>query len=361
MKLLIITQKVDAEDPVLGFFHRWIEEFAKTADSISVICLEERKHHLPKNVRVYSLGKERFMIHDSRFMILRRVVYTIRFWKHIISKRRECDVVFVHMNQEYVLLGAPFWRLFGKKIGLWYAHGYTPWNLRVAEKLAHIIFTSTKGGCRLASGKIRVVGQGIDTEKFKNQKSKIKNEEGTLRMVTVGRISPSKDYGTLLKAAELLKSKGVPFSLEVIGGIGVPEQQVYLDTLLKEATEQGLSSSVSFVGSLANDRISARLEEADLFISASRTGSLDKTLVEAMAMELPVIACNQAFVEILPVHQNMLLYPEGDFGALTERIEALNLLSPEARVHIGKDLREVVTKGHNVTRLIKNITAAYLQ
>ena len=29
MKLLIITQKVDSADPILGFFHQWVEEFAK--------------------------------------------------------------------------------------------------------------------------------------------------------------------------------------------------------------------------------------------------------------------------------------------------------------------------------------------
>lgn len=29
VKLLIITQKIDINDPILGFFHKWIEEFAK--------------------------------------------------------------------------------------------------------------------------------------------------------------------------------------------------------------------------------------------------------------------------------------------------------------------------------------------
>ena len=29
MNLLLITQKIDKDDPILGFFHRWVEEFAK--------------------------------------------------------------------------------------------------------------------------------------------------------------------------------------------------------------------------------------------------------------------------------------------------------------------------------------------
>ena len=34
MKLLIITQAIDINNPVLGFFHRWIEEFSKRIRTI---------------------------------------------------------------------------------------------------------------------------------------------------------------------------------------------------------------------------------------------------------------------------------------------------------------------------------------
>ena len=55
---LIITQIIDKDDPILGFFHRWVEEFAKHIDHIDVICLKKGEHTLPSNVSVYSLGKE---------------------------------------------------------------------------------------------------------------------------------------------------------------------------------------------------------------------------------------------------------------------------------------------------------------
>jgi len=58
MKLLVVTQVVDTEDPVLGFFVRWVEELAKHVESVEVICLREGKHMLPVNVHVHSLGKE---------------------------------------------------------------------------------------------------------------------------------------------------------------------------------------------------------------------------------------------------------------------------------------------------------------
>ena len=59
MRLLIITQKVDKNDPILGFFHRWIEEFAKHCQSIIVICLQKGEYNLPKNIKILSLGKEK--------------------------------------------------------------------------------------------------------------------------------------------------------------------------------------------------------------------------------------------------------------------------------------------------------------
>ena len=58
MRLLICTQAIDKNDPILGFFHRWVIEFAKHFEHISVICLREGTHTLPENVSVYSLGKE---------------------------------------------------------------------------------------------------------------------------------------------------------------------------------------------------------------------------------------------------------------------------------------------------------------
>ena len=44
MKLLVVTQAMDEQDPVLGFFVRWVEELAKRAERIEVICLKEGKH-----------------------------------------------------------------------------------------------------------------------------------------------------------------------------------------------------------------------------------------------------------------------------------------------------------------------------
>ena len=55
MRLLICTQAVDVNDPILGFFVRWIEEFAKHCEKVTVICLRKGEYTLPQNVHVHAL------------------------------------------------------------------------------------------------------------------------------------------------------------------------------------------------------------------------------------------------------------------------------------------------------------------
>src|SRR3989338_9057482 len=123
MRLLICTQAVDTTDPVLGFFHGWIVALAKHAEHVHVICLKKGEYRLPSNVLVHSLGKE-----EGRSLIK----YTLRFYRSIWSLRNDYDSVFVHMNEEYVLLAGVFWRLLGKRIVLWRNHKKGSWRTRLA-------------------------------------------------------------------------------------------------------------------------------------------------------------------------------------------------------------------------------------
>ena len=58
MKLLIITQKVDKNDQLLGFFIDWIAGFSHKFEEVTVLCLEKGEFNLPENVEVISLGKD---------------------------------------------------------------------------------------------------------------------------------------------------------------------------------------------------------------------------------------------------------------------------------------------------------------
>ena len=212
MKLLILTQKVDINDDLLGFFHGWIAEFAKHCEFVTVICLFKGEYDLPKNVKVLSLGKERQKNSQFsppaggfNFQFFLRILYLFNFYKYIWQERGNYDKVFAHMNPEYAILGGLFWRVLGKKIGLWYTHKSVNFKLRLAEKLVDIIFTASKESFRLKSGKVKIVGHGIDINKFRIKNAELKmKKDNVFRIITVGRISPIKDYETLIKAVEIL-------------------------------------------------------------------------------------------------------------------------------------------------------------
>jgi glycosyltransferase involved in cell wall biosynthesis len=346
MKLLILTQKVDINDDILGFMHGWIKEFSKHCESVIVVCLQKGEHELPKNVKVLSLGKERRVS---------RIKYFFNFYKYIWQERNNYDTVFVHMNKEYVVLGGLLWRILGKKICLWYAHGYAPFSLKISERLAHVIFTSTKSGFRLPSKKVNVVGQGIDVDKFRITNYELRITNNLFSIITVGRISPVKGYDILIKAIEILNKEGNNLKVNIVGGAGLKEQEEYLSDLKKMVKEKKLEGVINFVGSVSNKNIINYLQSANLFVNMSSTGSLDKAMVEAMACELPVLTCNEAMKEILGDLQDLLMYGKGDYNGLAKKINIIRGMEEGEIENLGKKLREIVKNNHSQEGLIKKI------
>jgi len=349
MKFLIITQKVDKEDAVLGFFHQWLEEFARQSEKLTVLCLYQGSYQLPPNVKVISLGKEEG---NSRLK------YLYRFYRAIWQERKNYDWVFVHMNQVYIILGSFFWRLWHKRIGLWYAHGTVSFSLRLAEKLTDLVITSTPSGFRLPSSKVRVVGQGINTDEFRPAYQK--NPTEVFRLITVGRLSPVKGLDKMVKAVEILIKEGVMVELAIIGGAETFDQKEYLFSLEKIVREKHMENQVKFLGGLVHGEVISHLQQADLFVNMSGTGSLDKAILEAMACALPVKTCNEAVKNILPPELLESCFLEKKGGEeLAQEIKKFINTPSDLKEKIGRDLRQVVVSRHNLTALVGKIIDVY--
>lgn len=347
MHLLILTQKVDQDDDVLGFFHRWLTEFAKNCERITVVCLEKGTYDLPENITVLSLGKEEGVSRSK---------YLGRFYTYVWNERKRYDAVFVHMNYEYVILGGLLWRLLNKKIGLWYAHGHVSVGLRLAQILANMIFTSTKSGFRLPSKKVYVVGQGIDTEHF--SPAGTQRHDAVFRIISIGRIAPVKDYETLLGAARILKERGVVPTVTIIGGADTQEQKDYLASLNTFLLKNDLKN-VTFAGSIPNKEIVSYLRGSDLFVNTSHTGSLDKAMLEAMSCGIPVLTCNEAMKEVLGEYTDELMFAKKDANALASQIRGQIELGSDDQMALGERLRSIVIARHNIANLIKKILTWY--
>lgn len=343
MRFLILTQKIDREDPILGFFHDWVREFALHTENVEVISLEKGVYDLPKNVTVHSLGKE------NRTSKLSQI---ITFYRYIFSLRRNYDVVFVHMNPEYLVLGGWFWKLCKKRTLLWYTHKSKNLWLRIGMKFSDRIFTASPESFPLRDRKVVVLGHGINPARYEEV---VPREIDTLHLMSVGRISRSKGIDLMLLVVEALRAKHVRVQLSLIGGPITLDDEKYEQSLRQTVRDKKMP--VQFLGPLPPSEIPKHLARADIFINLSETGGLDKAVLEAMAMGLPVVTTNYAFKSTLGGSLSVCFIPSREVASIVSGIEVLNGKTLEERVALGRMLREVIVAEHNLSQLISRIVS----
>jgi len=290
MKLLIVTQVVDLDHPILGFFHHWLLMFAAQCESVEVVCLQEGRHDLPSNVTVYSLGKESGV---SRFL------YIYRFYKYIWQLRRKYDSVFVHMNQVYVLLGWLPWLLLNKRVCLWYMHGSVSPSLSIASRLVHRIFTGSPESFRLQRSNVYVTGHGIDTTRFRPDIPATFSDD----MVTVGRITASKNLAELFHVLAALTDVSV--TLTIIGAAVTKQELEYESHLRQLAIQLELQKRIIWYGRVEQSDLPDVLRRHRVFVTSAQNGSLDKAILEALACGLPVVSSAPGS-QSLPLQENQV-------------------------------------------------------
>lgn len=132
-------------------------------------------------------------------------------------------------------------------------------------------------------------------------------------IITIGRLIPAKDYGTLIQAMALL-NKDTAVRLIVIGD--GPERQHITSVI----NEQGLDNQINLLGHQLNPY--AYLIHADALVVSSRYEGFVNVLLEAMALGIPVVStnCPSGPSEILDNGKYGELVPVGDSTALANAI-----------------------------------------
>ncbi|MEK7211472.1 MAG: glycosyltransferase [Patescibacteria group bacterium] len=332
MQLFIITQVVDLDDSNLSFFHRWLEKLSARADLV-VVANRVGRYNLPANVRVFALGGKGV------------IGKTFSLWGYARKYLRESTGVLAHMCPEYVLAVWPCAKIHRKNILLWYTHKDARWQLRLAEKLVDKIFTASRESFRLPSKKLEATGHGIDTELFAPA-----GEPDVRRLLTVGRITPSKDLETMILAVKSLRIDGHNVIFDIVGAPYLNEDRIYFQSLEELAQNSGLSGVVKFLGPIPSSQLPDIYRGHGIFLHASKTGSLDKAMLEAMASGLYVVSSSEAF-RFLP---ELYRYHENDAANLAAKIGEIIATKPIL------NLREIVSREHNLDSLINRISEYFL-
>jgi len=352
----MITQRVNPDDPVLGFAHEWVRELSKHLEELYVICYSaEHSVEIPQTV-LYQIAPRDGMM---------RITKALNFYKSALSILRhdKIDGIFVHQIPLFAVLIYPIAKIKSLPVILWYTHGHISLTLRIAGKLVNKILTATKESCRLESSKIKVIGHGITIKKFSSIEDKdraAKAPRKTKKVLAVGRFSPSKDYETLINAVRYLviESGMHDMHLILIGNMLDDKDRAYYSMIRSKITEYQLNEWITVQGAVSYQDIQHYYHEADIVISTSRTGSLDKVIVEAMASRKPVITC-LPLSELFGPYGKDLMFTSGDDRELSKKIVDVLGWDELRRKEITDYFFTVVNEQHSLTKLMNGIIVEF--
>ncbi|HPA25364.1 MAG TPA: glycosyltransferase [bacterium] len=348
MILLFTTRKVDKNDERTGFVSGWLLELSKHLSKLIVICQEKGDiSDLPKNIEVYSLGKEK------GYNKLKQIT---NFQFLMAKKIKEVNGIFSHMVPHYAVLAGPWSKIYHKKLVQWYVHKtVSPW-LKMANMFVDEYVTTNPESFQLKTKKpINYFGHGINVNKFKPITS-YQLPITSFIILSISRISPSKNIDLMIKAIEKILNENPELKdviqLQIIGGPALKEQQKYYDSLADYIVENKLTNNIQLLGPMSPEKVLPYYQNCDLFLNLSETGSVDKAVLEAMACEKIVLTSNVAFKNIVPAQ---LFLAEKNIDLLANKTLEIYNLSQEEKGNLQKKLRQEIVDNHNLKNLAQKI------
>jgi colanic acid/amylovoran biosynthesis glycosyltransferase len=209
----------------------------------------------------------------------------------------------------------------------------------------------------IPADRIKVVHDGITLEQYEERVGK--QNGGPFTILCVASLQPYKGIAYLVKACGLLKGKLRNFTC-LIAGEG--EERRRLERLIAELD---LCEVVHLLGGQPQDRVTALLAEADLFVAPSvmaADGQMDTipvAVIEAMASNLPVVSTRlSAIPEMVDDGVTGLLVPPGDERALAEAIVFL-YQHGDLRDEMGRRGREKVAAEFQLAPIVAQLRALF--
>jgi glycosyltransferase involved in cell wall biosynthesis len=329
-KLVFVTQQLDAAHPTLGAAAAMVGALADRVDEVVVFAARSAPGALPDNVRFRSF--------DAPTQALRGLRFEAALAREIAHGRPVA--LLAHMSPIYAVLAAPLARPLRIPLLLWFTQQRAGPALARAERVVDAILTVDARSVPLDSPKVRAIGHGIDLRDFPYADRT--PPDGRLRLLSLGRYSEVKGHDLALRGLRHLLDRGVDAELVVRGEEATPNDAAVRVRLQTLAGTLSLQGHAKLLDPLPRTEIPALYAATDVLVNATRGGAADKVVYEASATGLPVVASSAVFDALLPEE---LRFPDGDDGALADRLEAL----PGDRLPaLGRELRERVVQGHSV-------------
>jgi len=306
---------MDENDPLLSHQIQAVNSLAQKFPVVYVITGKVGRYSSPPNVHVFS----------SDWTTGKRVKNALRFLSIalVVVIKTKPTSVFSHMTEVQTSLFAPLTKILGIRHYLWYAHAHKSVYLSWSRLWVTGIITSTKGSCPIQGPKIFVIGQAIDAEVYKFS---IRESNDFNKLVHIGRFDPSKNIDLIIRSVKEFRKDNPKASLTLIGQPSTSFAKKEAAKMLEKYGAEISEGWLIFRNSIPRSEVYAELLKYDCFVHAY-SGSLDKTLVEATMVGLPVATINPEYlIEFGKWSRNPHVSLLGELEALKEeQPEHLNL------------------------------------
>lgn len=186
---------------------------------------------------------------------------------------------------------------------------------------------------------------------------------GELLLGVVAQLSPWKGQDTAIEALSRLRADGIDAHLLLIGSAKFVarstryDNEAYLRRLQAMAAAAGVGDRVSFLGE--REDVPELISALDVLLLPSWEEPFGRALIEAMALEVPVIATTVGGpAEILDDAREGLLRPPRDARAWAQAIADL-ARDPERRVQMGRCGRERVEQSFTIAKHVAAMLDVY--
>jgi glycosyltransferase involved in cell wall biosynthesis len=260
--------------------------------------------------------------------------------------RGNFDSVFFHMTDLQCALLSPLITLRGKRQYLWYAHTFKSKFLIFSSYFVDGIVTSTPGSCPISGPKLVAIGQAINENQFRPLAGA---NLDISQLIHVGRFDKSKKIELLIDAAAEIRKLFSDLRLTLVGSPANLESQHWAENLVsrsKYAVEEGW---LIFKGSIPRASFPEEVQKNGCFFHAY-TGSLDKTLIEATMIRVPVVTINPEYREIFGTWGD-----SNQVDLVSEYLALRKLTKLEIEIELARRL-DIARKNHSLAHWITELT-----
>jgi len=322
-----------------------VNELAKYFEKVTVLTGKAGTYKVLPNVEVFT----------SNWTSGKRIKSSLRVFLMFLKLlfQRRFNLVFSHMTSVQSALVSPVTKVLRIKHFLWYTHTSDNLALRVAHKLATGVLTATAGSCPIAGSKIHVVGHSIDISMFKK---KIRVDFPISKFIHVGRFDASKNIELIISALKSFREDGQDITFVNIGSPSGKNHDIYYKKIIENSNAGVDKVWLDFKMAIPRYLLSEEMQKHNAFIHAFE-GSLDKAVLEATFMGLPVVTINP---EYLKIFGSWDLKHKSTNHSLTEELKYLFTLSEvelqkevNRRYELAKQDYELVGWGMRVSKILK--------